>query len=76
MEMLSEDVPVVPSMPSRTEEKMDELLEMLPERFTTADAKRCGEQLGMAERTVTLRLNELVNNKLVARLSLGRYKRR
>lgn len=76
VEMLSEDVPVASPMPSRTEEKMDELLEMLPERFTTADAKRCGEQLGMAERTVTMRLNELVNNKLVARLSLGRYKRR
>ena len=60
VEMHSEDVPVVLSMLGKTEDKMDELLEILPDRMATREAVSCGAQWGMAERISKMKLKQLM----------------
>ena len=55
--------------------KASGLLDMLPNQFTTADAVLIGEELGVTERAVRLRLKVAVENKVIRRTTRGKYRK-
>ena len=75
MLLLPEEKPAVaPSAPRRTT-KATNLLDLLPDRFTTAEALEIGEKIGITDRTVMTWLKKYTDEKLIKRISQGRYRR-
>ena len=56
--------------------KATNLLDMLPNRFTMAEAYAIGEKLGLSESTVKQRIARSVAEKKVSRMKLGLYRKR
>ena len=71
--MLTEDKS--PQQPTHRNTKASGLLDMLPNEFTTADAVLIGEELGVTERAVRLRLKAAVENKVIRRTTRGKYRK-
>ena len=56
-------------------ERMEELLEKLPDKFQFAKIKGLAEELNITERTLNRYMDELVAAKRIARISKGNYKK-
>lgn len=53
--------------------KADRLLDLLPERFTTAEAIAAGKRMDLKERSVNIYLSDCQQNKQIKKLSKGHY---
>ena len=71
--LLTDDNSPQQSTPRNT--KASGLLDLLPNVFTTADAVLIGEELGVTERAVRLRLKVAVENKVIRRTTRGKYRK-
>lgn len=56
-------------------DRTEELLELLPKRFTFAEATKCGEQIEMMERMVSEYLKRSIAAKRIVRTSRGKYQK-
>ena len=60
---------------SEAENRADQLLETLGEKFTTAEALKAGKQMGLERRTVEQYLTSLKDNKQIVRTKKGNYQK-
>ena len=60
---------------SEAEKRTEELMELLPEMFTTSEAITKGSTIGMEKRTVEDHLRDLCESKSIVRISRGKYKK-
>ena len=58
---------------SKMDSKVEHLLSLLPNRFSTAEAIKAGEQMGYAERVIKKYLSIALTNKDIAQISRGKY---
>lgn len=55
--------------------KAENLMELLPNKFTAAEAIAIGQQLGVTDRTVRLRLKAALESKSIKKTSTGNYRK-
>ncbi|MBQ7672335.1 MAG: DUF3987 domain-containing protein [Paludibacteraceae bacterium] len=60
---------------SEAENRAEQLLDTLGEKFTTADALKAGEQMGLERRTIEQYLTSLKDNKQIIRTKKGNYQK-
>ena len=71
--MLNEPQSPTPSEPTHRNTKAAGLFDLLPDRFTTAEAVEIGKELELKEVTVKTRLVEWVKEKRLKRPKIGQY---
>jgi hypothetical protein len=73
--MLPEDSnnPLPTQVRSDAAERMEQLFESLPEKFTTKEAIDCSAGLGVDKRSVMRYLSDACDNKTIKRTSIGHY---
>ena len=75
--MLPEEAenPLKAEIRSVTDERTKDLLDLLPEMFTTSEAIAAGNSIGMEKRTVEDHLRVSCENKSIVRINRGKYKK-
>ena len=65
--------PLPTQVRSDAAERMEQLFQSLPEKFTTKEATECGIGIGVDKRSVMRYLSEACGSKLIKRTSIGHY---
>jgi len=73
--LLPEEKSAIPQSRPQRNSKATNLIDLLPDQFTTAEAYLVGEKLGVTERTVKMHLTAAVNAKDIRRVGRGKYRK-
>lgn len=71
--MLELSKPATPSTPSQRNSRASSLLDLLPDKFTTAEAYAIGESLNVGDRAVRERLKDACNAKILKKDGRGQF---